>query len=395
MNEAAEDLLLAPRVSGIYLDHQATERPRPRAIAAVATFMGEHFGNPSALTHGRGQHSRRHLEHFRKSVASLLGQGGGSLLFTSGATESNNLVIGSEGSVEGAHLVVSAVEHKCVLESALRARSLGARVSILPVDARGVVDLDALRKRVAEGATLVSVMAANNEIGSVQPIQDIADICRRAGARFHTDAAQAVGKIDIDYSRLGADYLTLTAHKYGGPQGIGGVLCSAGALDRIRPLLVGGGQERGLRAGTTPLALCAGMAAASLEVKQGMAIEIERMRVLRNRLLNGLRAVGPYFLNSDETRGLCNNLNGGFDGVPAAALIQRAPRVHFSAGSACTSGASDASHVLTAIGLSPERIASSFRLSVGWSTTEDDIDEALTVFEDALQSLRSRSAIIL
>jgi cysteine desulfurase len=380
------DGLFLGDVAGIYLDHQATDRPRPHAIEAVRRCMERHYGNASALVHTRGQLAKRHLENFRQASAGIMQAQGAALCFTSGATESNNLVLGSEARRPGAHLIVSAIEHKCVLESALRGREWGARVSILPVDRCGVVDLEALERLIQEGATLVSVMAANNEVGVIQPIREIGRLCLRMGVRLHTDAAQAVGKMDLDMGDLGVDYLSITAHKFGGPQGIGAIVFSDRVRGQVQPLLVGGGQERGMRSGTTPIALCAGMAAASLCVAQNMKSEVRHMRRMRDRLLDGLRSLGPFFTNSDVKHGLCNNLSGGFEGISAMLLMRRMPEVHFSVGSACTSGAG-ASHVLSAMGLPRERIDASFRLSVGWCTTEDDVDEALASFARALQSM--------
>ncbi|AYQ26948.1 MULTISPECIES: cysteine desulfurase family protein [unclassified Polaromonas] len=377
---------LSPRLhaDGIYLDHQATDRPRPEAVQAVMHFMSDHFGNANAGANERGRLSRHYLNLFRETAASLVGGRADTLLFTSGATESNNLVMSSEGRRRHAHLAVSAIEHKCVLESAERARRMGARVSILPVTPEGVVELEAVRRALADGATLVSVMATNNEIGTLQPIREISALCQSAGARFHTDAAQAIGKIAIDFATLGADYLTFTAHKFGGPQGIGGLMCAGEAFERLEPLLVGGGQEQGLRAGTTPLALCAGLAAAALVLGETMDEEISRMRRLRDRLAGALRQLGPFFTNSRAAGTLCNNLNGGFMGIPALMLMRRAPELHFSAGSACTG--SGGSHVLKAIGLPRDKIDASFRLSVGWATTDDDIDQAIASFERVLKT---------
>ncbi len=386
------DALFQKEVAGIYLDHQATDRPRPESIDAVRRCMERHYGNASALAHARGQQSRRNLEHFRQLSAAAVRARGEALCFTSGATESNNLVIGSEARRPGAHLVVSAIEHKCVLESALRARECGAKVSILPVDSQGVIGVETLERLIAEGATFVSVMAANNEIGTRQPLREIARLCRQAGVRLHTDAAQAVGKMDLDMEALGIDYLSFTAHKFGGPQGIGAVVFADKTRDQVQPLLVGGGQERGMRSGTTPIPLCAGMAAASLLVARNMMSEIDHMRRMRDRLLDGLRGLGEFFTNSNVEHGLCNNLNGGFEGVSAMLLMRRMPEVHFSVGSACTSGAA-ASHVLTALGLPRKRIDASFRLSVGWCTTEDEVDQAVAAFARALQTIpRVRTA---
>ncbi|RYZ11601.1 MAG: cysteine desulfurase [Comamonadaceae bacterium] len=377
--------------AGIYLDCQATERPRPQAIEAVRQGMERYFGNPSALAHARGQAARRHLENFRRLAAGIVKAPAEALCFTSGATESNNIVLASEARRPGAHLVVSAIEHKSVLESARRAHEAGAKLSMLPVDRSGRVDLEALERLIAQGATLVCVMAANNEVGTIQPLGEIGGMCRRAGVRWHVDAAQAVGKLELDLGTLGVDYLSFTAHKFGGPQGIGALALSERVRSELRPLLVGGRQERGLRAGTTPIALCAGMAAASHCVASAMRPEVERMRRLRNDLLDGLRALGPFFSNSDVEHGLCNNLNGGFEGVSAMLLMRRMPQVQFSVASACTSGVGG-SHVLAAMGHGRPRIESSFRLSVGWSTTRADVDGAVAAFASALRGLGGRRA---
>lgn len=384
-----QPLSLTERANGIYLDHQATDRPRPQVIEAVTHFMSSHFGNANASANHRGRLSRRYLDQFRETTATLIGDCGDALLFTSGATESNNLVMSSEGRRKDAHLAVSAIEHKCVLESAARARQFGAKVSILPVTPEGVVDLDAVRRVLANGATLVSVMAANNEIGTLQPIREISTLCKSAGARFHTDAAQAVGKSRIDLPGMGIDYLTFTAHKFGGPQGIGGLMCGPQVIERLEPLLVGGGQERGLRSGTTPLALCAGAAAAALVLHHEMDKEVEKMRRLRDRLVAALQQMGPFFTNSHRADTLCNNVNGGFLGIPALMLMRRAPELHFSVGSACTSGGGD-SHVLKAIKLPQEKIDASFRLSVGWCTTDEDIDQAIDGFRRVLTTFQRR-----
>jgi cysteine desulfurase len=374
------------RLRGVYLDHQSTDRPRPAAVEAVTTFMNSLFGNSGATSNGRGQVSRRYLEQFRGAVADCVRGDPDGLVFTSGATEANNMVLYSESRRKNSHVVVSAFEHKCVLECAERAREFGARVSIAPVDGRGMVDLDAIRNYVSEGATLVSVMTANNEVGTVQPVREIARMCRREGVAFHTDAAQAIGKLELDFEELDADYLTFTAHKFGGPQGIGALLCKASLLDRLQPMLIGGGQERGLRSGTVPIALCAGFAAAATTATDQLADEVARMRQLRDRLLQGLMSVGPFFVNSDPVDGLCSNLNGGFTGIPALSLMRRMPEVHFSVGSACTTGAAE-SHVLKAMGLAANVMESSFRLSLGWATTEEDIDHALVAFKRAVGSL--------
>jgi cysteine desulfurase len=387
----ADALRFEEHIAGVYLDHQATDRPRPQAIEAVGRFMGAYFGNASASANGRGQVSRRYLEQFREATASLVGQSAEALLFTSGATESNNLVMSSEGRRKGAHIVISAIEHKCVQESAARALQFGAKVSTAPVDGSGIVDVDAIRRFVAEGATLVSVMTANNEIGTIQPIREISELCKREGVKFHTDAAQAIGKLEIDVATMDIDYLTFTGHKFGGPQGIGGLVCGSQAIGRLEPLVVGGGQEQGLRSGTVPLALCAGVAAAALTVRQSMPEEIAKMRRLRDRLIEALKAIGPFFTNSSEDKGLCNNVNGGFEGIPALSLMRRIPDVHFSIGSACTS-AGGGSHVLKALGLSQERIDSSFRLSVGWSTTDADIDEAIAAFRRGVSTFARTGA---
>ncbi len=374
----------------VYLDNQATERLHPEVAAAMEPFWSTHIGNASA-THGSGRFVRTQIESARNDIAFALGGDPEGLIFTSGATEGNNLVVSSLAARSPARLVVSAIEHKCVLESAARLERAGAEVNQIPVNSDGIVDLEALVRALDGGADLVSIMIANNEVGVVQPVAEIAGLCRSRGALIHVDAAQAVGRMPVSIEALKADFLTVSAHKLGGPQGIGAVLCRPSAMKFLRPFTVGGGQERNLRSGTLPNALCVGMGVAVSRAVRDLDRDAARIRALRDELLGILGRIGPFFTNGSLTERLCNNINGGFEGVDALALMRAAPDIHFSTGAACTAAGARESHVLRALGVPDDRIRSSFRLSLGWSTTRQDIRTTCEHFTSALAFLGGRT----
>lgn len=371
----------------VYLDSQGTERPRPEVLDAMLPYLGEAFGNASALAHERGRASRRVIETAREVLAHSVGASSEGVIFTSGATEANNMVLSSFPAGGARHgLIVSAVEHKSVLEPAMRQGRQGARVHIARVDRDGRLDLDRLEALLGPDTALVSVMLANNEIGTIQPVQDVVRMSRAAGALVHVDAAQAMGKLPIDFAALDLDFMTLSAHKFGGPQGIGALITRPQHLHKLQPLSLGGGQEGGLRAGTLPLALCHGMAVAAALATLDIAGEAARVSDLRKQLLAGLSALGPYFVNGSLHDRLSGNLHGGFEGVAALKVMRALPDLHFSIGSACTTGAAR-SHVLDAIGLDPLRQGESFRLSLGWASTQADVDHVLARMAQVLPRL--------
>ncbi len=374
----------------IYLDAQGTERPRPEAIAEIKYYLSEGYGNPSATANAKGRSALSNLESMRERTAEIFGVAADGVIFTSGATEANNLVLASlVGGQRG--LIASATEHKSVLEPAVRLAQSGARVDICPVLPSGILNMDALSTMLKGGDSVVSVMHANNEIGVIQPLSEIALMCQRKGALLHVDAAQTAGKMPVNLSEIGADALTISGHKFGGPVGSGALLLSARAYDQIVPQIIGGGQEAGLRAGTTPVAIIAGMVAA-LEKSTSEQAEAEaEIRALRDRLVAGICDLPGYFLNGHPVERLACNFSGGFEGVEATLLMRRMPNINIAAGSACTTGRST-SHVLKAIGLSDARRRATMRISLGWSTTAAEVASVIDQIRRVVAGLQNTAS---
>ncbi len=361
----------------VYLDHNATTTVRPAAAEAVAAALSL-TGNASSV-HGFGRAVRRTVEDAREAVAALVGAAPADVVFTSGGTEANNLALRGAGRER---ILVSAVEHESVLMA-------GAGAALIPVDSDGVVDLDALDSLLAGEGTpaLVSVMLANNETGVVQPVAGIAEVARRFGALVHCDAVQAAGKIPVDMSALGVDMLSLSAHKIGGPAGVGALVVADSVP--LSPIVFGGGQERGLRSGTLPLPLCVGLGAACAIAKAEMAEESERLGRLRRRLHDGITArLSGVQVNGDPERRIAGNLNLSFAGVDGESLIAAMPGIAVSTGSACTSASVEPSYVLRALGLGDDLAGASIRIGLGRYTTEAEIDTAIETIAAAVTRLR-------
>jgi len=380
------------RPPGVYLDNQATTPTDPRVVEAMLPFFTERFGNPHSTAHAFGWDAEEAVEQARGQLAALVGASPREVIFTSGATESNNLAIKGAARFHRErrpHVVTLASEHKCVLESARQLEREGHRVDILPIGADGLVDLDLLAETVSEETAVVSVMAVNNEIGVIQPVAEVAAICREKGAYFHCDAAQAVGKLPLDVAALGIDLLSISGHKLYGPKGIGALYVRRRPRVRLEPLIDGGGQERGLRSGTLPTPLCVGLGAAAAVAAAEMESESARISALKTRLLEGIRGrLSDVALNGHATLRIAGNLNLAFEGVDAEALMRAMPGLAVSSGSACTSTAVEPSYVLRALGLPEARARSSIRLAVGRFNTEAEIDRA--VEELAAQVARLR-----
>ena len=380
------------RPPGIYLDNQATTPTDPRVVEAMLPFFTERFGNPHSTAHAYGWDAEEAVEQARGELAALIGASPREVIFTSGATESNNLAIKGAARFHRArrsHVVTLASEHKCVLESAQQLAREGCRVDVLPVQPDGLVDLDRLAMAVTEETAVVSVMAVNNEIGVIQPVAEIAAICRDKGAYFHCDAAQAVGKMPLDATALGIDLLSISGHKIYGPKGIGALYVRRRPRVRLEPLIDGGGQERGLRSGTLPTPLCVGLGAAAQIAAAEMESEAQRVSALKTRLLEGITGrLSGVSLNGHAVRRIAGNLNLSFEGVDAEALMRAMPGLAVSSGSACTSAAVEPSYVLRALGLPEARARGSIRLAVGRFNTEAEIDAA--VEEIAAQVARLR-----
>ncbi len=380
----------------VYLDNQATTPLDRRVLDQMMPYLTNAFGNPHSISHEYGWIAESAVEGARAEIARLIGARPREIVFTSGATESNNLALKGAlraGRDRRRRLVTVATEHKCVVESARDLEREGFDVTFLPVRPNGLVDLDRLAEAVDEATALVSVMAANNEIGVIQPLEEIGAICRQAGALLHTDAAQAVGKIPLDVGAMNIALLSLTAHKVYGPKGIGALYVRDKPPVALQPLFSGGGQERGLRAGTLAPALCVGLGTACEIARAEMAEEGPRLRRLRDRLHHGIAGgLAGTTLNGDPDRRLDGNLNLSFAGVDGETLIMAIKDLAVSSGSACTSTSIEPSHVLRALGLDEATVLASIRFGLGRFTTEAEIDCAVETVVDRVRKLRLHPA---
>lgn len=379
----------------VYLDNHATTPVDPRVLDAMLPCYREHFGNAASSTHAWGWKAQAAVESARRQVAAIIGGSPREIVFTSGATESNNLAIDGLARrmpADRRHIVVSAIEHKSVIEAARRLAAAGWRLTEVPVRTDGRIDLSALEQAVGDGAGLVSVMAANNEIGVLQPLGDVAALARAHGALLHVDGAQAVGKIPLDVTETGIDLLSLTAHKIYGPKGCGALYVRR-KVD-LMPMIVGGGHERGLRAGTLNVPGIVGLGAACAIAAAEMVDETRRLARLRDRLLEGLRARVPGVnVTGSMAHRLANNLHVSFDGVDGESLMIGISDIAVSTGSACSSASATPSHVLAAI-FGPDKVPpASIRFGLGRFTTEDEIDYAIDRFSTVVAHLRATAPV--
>jgi cysteine desulfurase len=381
-----------PNQPPVYLDYHATTPCDPRVVAAMLPWFTEKFGNPASVTHAYGREAEIAVEKARAQIASLINAEPREIIFTSGATESNNLA------VKGAlrfhrqlvkdHIVTLVTEHKCVLESARAMEAEGFRATYLAVEPDGLVDLARLEEALDERTAIVSVMAAHNEIGVLQPLEAIGALCRARGILFHTDAAQAVGKIPLDVEAMNIDLMSISGHKVYGPKGIGALYVRRRPRARITALIDGGGQERGIRSGTLPTPLCIGLGEAAALAEAEMIDESLRLLGLRRRFLDGLRQRLPQIrLNGHPEKRLPGNLNLSFPGIPALALMEACPGLALSTGSACTAAEIEPSFVLRALGLAEDLAASSLRIGLGRFTTEAEVDYAVEALAGAVKRL--------
>ena len=367
----------------VYLDNQATTRCDPRVVQAMLPWFTEHYGNPHSVEHVMGIEAEAAVEDARGHVAALVGADAKEIVFTSGATESNNIAI--KGAARHAlatgnerrRIITLATEHKCVLESVNDLAVEGFEPIFLPVRADGLLDPDSLRAALEVPTLLVSVMAVNNEIGVVQNIPELAAIAKQAGALFHTDIAQAAGKIPLDLAAWKVDLASISGHKLYGPKGVGALYVRRRPRVRLAPLFSGGGQERGLRSGTLPAPLIVGFGEACRLARAEMADEATRMARLRDHLLNALQdSVPGIAVNGSVTARIAGNLNLTFPAATAADLMARVPDLCVSTGSACSSAEIEPSYVLRALGLTDEAASRTLRLGIGRFTSQADIDYA-------------------
>ncbi len=381
----------------IYFDYQATTPCDPRVVQAMLPWFTEKFGNAHSRNHLFGWEAEDAVEEAREQVAGIIGADAKEIVFTSGATESNNLALKGVARFNRDrknHVVTINTEHKCVLDTCRHLEQEGFKITYLPVHADGLIDPGEVERAITDKTAIVSVMAANNEIGVLQPIAEIGAICRRKGVFFHTDAAQAVGKIPLDVNAMNIDLMSISGHKMYGPKGIGALYVRRRPRVRLEPLINGGGQERGMRSGTLPTPLVVGIGEACRIAKAEMGAEAERLRGLRDRMLDGIRARLPeVYLNGDLERRLPGNLNISFAFVEGEGLMMGVKDIAVSSGSACTSASLEPSYVLRALGVEAEMAHTSLRIGLGRFTTQDQVDYAIGHIADAVTRLRELSPL--
>ncbi|KAF2122937.1 pyridoxal phosphate-dependent transferase [Lophiotrema nucula] len=382
----------------IYLDMQATTPMDPRVVDAMLPFMTGLYGNPHSRTHAYGWETDQAIEQARAHIADLIGADPKEIIFTSGATESNNMSIKGvarffkRGGKKN-HIITSQTEHKCVLDSCRHLQDEGFQVTYLPVQNNGLVDMAQLEAAIRPETAIVSIMTVNNEIGVIQPMEEIGQLCRSKKVYFHTDGAQAVGKIPIDVNKMNVDLMSISGHKIYGPMGIGACYVRRRPRVRLDPIISGGGQERGLRSGTLSPPLAVGMGEAARICKEEMQYDHTRISRLSNRLLEGLLAMEHTTLNGDRERHYPGCVNVSFAYVEGESLLMALKDIALSSGSACTSASLEPSYVLRALGSSDESAHSSIRFGIGRFTTEEEIDYVLKAVRERVSFLRELSPL--
>ncbi len=380
----------------IYLDYGATTPVDPRVVDAMIPWLREHFGNPASRSHAWGWEAEAAVEKAREQVADLIAADPREIVWTSGATESNNLAIKGAANFyksRGKHLITVKTEHKAVLDPMRELERQGFEVTYLDVQEDGLLDLGVLKAAMRPDTILVSVMFVNNEIGVVQDIAAIGALCREKGIIFHVDGAQATGKVEIDIKKLPVDLLSLASHKTYGPKGIGALYVSRKPRVRLEAQMHGGGHERGMRSGTLPTHQIVGMGEAFRIAKAEMAQDNAKARALQKRLLDGLKEVEQVFINGHLERRVAQNLNMSFNFVEGESLIMGIKGLAVSSGSACTSASLEPSYVLRALGRSDELAHSSLRMTIGRFTTEEEIDYAISTIKQNVARLRELSPL--
>ncbi|WP_119156917.1 IscS subfamily cysteine desulfurase [Caldimonas tepidiphila] len=380
----------------IYMDYGATTPVDPRVVDAMVPWLREHFGNPASRSHAWGWEAEEAVEKARAQVASLIHADPREIVWTSGATESNNLALKGAAhfyKTKGKHLVTVKTEHKAVLDTMRELERQGFEVTYLDVQPDGLLDLEQFKAALRPDTILASVMYVNNEIGVIQDIPTLGAICRERGIIFHTDAAQATGKVKIDLQALPVDLMSLASHKTYGPKGIGALYVRRKPRVRLEAQMHGGGHERGMRSGTLPTHQIVGMGEAFRIAQEEMDSERERIRGLQQRLLDGLKDIEQVFINGDMERRVPHNLNISFNFVEGESLIMGIKGIAVSSGSACTSASLEPSYVLRALGRSDELAHSSLRMTIGRFTTEEEIDYAVSTLRERVAKLRELSPL--
>jgi len=380
----------------IYLDYSATTPVDPRVAEKMIPYLTEFFGNPASRSHAFGWKAEAAVEEARAHVAALIGADPKEIIWTSGATEGNNLAIKGAANfykTKGRHIVTQKTEHKAVLDTVRELERQGFEATYLEVEPNGIIDLEKLKAAIRPDTILVSIMMVNNEIGVIQPVWEIGELCREKGIVFHVDAVQGAGRVEIDMAKLKADLLTITAHKIYGPKGIGALYVRRKPRVRIEAQIHGGGHERGFRSGTLATHQIVGFGEAARLAKAEMATENQRVRALRDRLWNGIKDMEEVYVNGDLERRIPHNLNVSFNFVEGESLIMAVKDIAVSSGSACTSASLEPSYVLRALGRNDELAHSSIRITLGRFTAEDEVDYAAQLIRRKVEKLRELSPL--
>lgn len=380
----------------IYMDYSATTPIDPRVADAMIPFLREQFGNPASRSHAYGWSAEAAVEKARADVAALVGADPREIIWTSGATESNNLALKGAAQFyksKGKHIITVKTEHKAVLDTVRELERVGFEATYLEPQDNGLVSIEQLEAAIRPDTIIVSVMLVNNEIGVIQPIKEIGELCRKKGIIFHSDAAQATGKVEINLEELKVDLMSFSAHKTYGPKGIGALYVRRKPRVRLEAQMHGGGHERGLRSGTLAPHQIVGMGEAFRIAKEEMDTELARIKALRDRLAKGLMEIEEVYINGDMEHRVPHNLNVSFNFVEGESLIMAVKDLAVSSGSACTSASLEPSYVLRALGRSDELAHSSIRFTIGRFTTEEDIDFAIKLLKEKVGKLRELSPL--
>ena len=396
----AKDNVLAFEQSGnmpIYLDYQATTPTDPRVVEAMLPWFNAKFGNPHSRSHAYGWQAEEACEIGRRHIANLIGASEKEVIFTSGATESNNLAIKGVARFykdKKTHIITTKTEHKCVLDSCRHLEKEGFEVTYLDVDETGLVSLDDLKSAIREETVIVSVMMINNEIGTIQPIKEIGALCRERGVFLHCDAAQAFGKMPIDVNDMNIDLMSISGHKIYGPQGIGALFVRRRPRVRLEAIITGGGQERGMRSGTLPTPLVVGLGEAARLASEEMEKDREHVERLADKFTDAiLDGIPDVFLNGHREKRWKGNINLSFAYIEGESMIMAIKELAVSSGSACTSASLEPSYVLRSIGVGEDLAHTSIRFGIGRFTTDAEIDRAIEVVQGSIDKLRAMSPL--
>lgn len=389
--------LLSSATRPIYMDYQATTPMDPRVLEAMIPYFTDFFGNPHSRTHAYGWEAESAVEEAREKVANLINGEPSEIIFTSGATESNNIAIKGVARFyknQGKnHIITTTIEHKCVLDSCRHLEKEGFEITYLHVDSDGLISLEELQNAITDKTSLVSVIALNNEIGVIQDLYAIGEICRSKGVFFHTDAAQAFGKIPLDVRQMKIDLMSISGHKIYGPKGIGALFVGKKPRVRLQPLFSGGGQERSMRSGTVPTALVVGLGVASEIAKVEMEQDLEHVNKLAKSFIDQIMELEYTYLNGSKTERYMGCINISFASIEGESMIGAIKNIAVSSGSACTSSSLEGSYVLRALGVDEELAHTSIRFGIGRFTKEEDIEIAVKSVKDAVKRLRELSPL--